>query len=350
MTQHEDTSKKSMRRVAAVAAVAALGLILGLYWLHRSGHESTDDAYVAGVIVPVSAEIRGKVLNVYIRDNQLVERGQPLLEIDPADYRNALNQKSMATARIKSEEAQLASGVEQNQKRLIEAQANLDAAKAEEQLSARDKQRYAKLLSTDVISQSQYDTVKARWQVATAKTQAAEAALAEARAALGNTQGKLATQAFSIKEAEPASSQAGLDLNRTLVRAPISGRIAMKNVNPGKYVQPGQSLLSLVDCKTWVVGNFKETQIQKMKIGQRVTIKADAYGGVTFKGRVESFQPGTGSVFSLIPPENATGNFVKVVQRIPVKIVIESAFDERHPLWPGMSVVPTVDLRSRQAK
>lgn len=350
MIQPEDVSRRKIRRLAAALMVALLCLGLGYYWLEVSGHESTDDAYVAGVIVPVSAEIRGKVLNVYIRDNQLVERGQPLLEIDPADYRNALNQKSMAAARIKSEEAQLASGVEQNQKLMIEAEANLSAAKAEETLSARDKQRYDKLLSTDVVSQSQHDAILARWQVARAKTQAAEAALAGARAALENTQRKLAGQAFSIKEAEAASTQAGLDLNRTIVRAPINGRIAMKNVNPGKYVQPGQSLLSLVDCNTWVVGNFKETQIQKMKIGQRVTIKADAYGGVTFKGRVESFQPGTGSVFSLIPPENATGNFVKVVQRIPVKIVIESAFDERHPLWPGMSVVPTVDLRSRPAK
>jgi membrane fusion protein (multidrug efflux system) len=127
----------------------------------------------------------------------------------------------------------------------------------------------------------------------------------------------------------------------------MSGRIAMKNVDPGKYVEPGQPLLSIVKEDTWVIANFKETQIKKMSVGQPVMVKVDAYPGMVFKGHVDSVQPGTGSVFSLLPPENATGNFVKVVQRVPIKIIIDSRFDHSHPLWPGLSVVPVVDVSRR---
>ena len=157
----------------------------------------------------------------------------------------------------------------------------------------------------------------------------------------------MTTQSFRIKEAAIAQKRAQLDLSKTIVKAPITGIIAMKNIDVGKYVQPGQTLLSIVKENTWVVANFKETQIKKMAVGQPVEIKVDAYPSKVFKGHIESLQPGTGSVFSLLPPENATGNFIKVVQRIPVKIVIDSLFDPNHPLWPGMSVVPDVDV-SRQ--
>ena len=150
---------------------------------------------------------------------------------------------------------------------------------------------------------------------------------------------------FKIKEAQATKNLAERDLARTVVIAPISGRIAMKNVDPGKYVMAGQTLLAIVKEDIWVIANFKETQITKMTVGQPVEIKIDAYPSITFSGHVDSLQPGTGSVFSLLPPENATGNFVKVVQRVPVKIVIDSKFDPRHPLWPGLSVVPTVDVK-----
>ena len=329
-----------------------LGLILTLgaaaagYYHHASAYARTDNAYVAGVIVPVAAEVRGKVTAVFIQDNQLVESGAPLIEVHSADYQNTLEQKSMAAERIRAEQTQTLANLEQTRRNCEQARANLAAARAEESLSARDLKRYAGLITKDVISQSQYDTIAARWQVTLARQQAAEPAVAEAGAASLAIQARLQTQAFGIREAEAACKQARRDLERTIIRAPISGRIAMKNVNPGKYVQPGQGLLSIVQRDTWVVANFKETQIRRMASGQPVTIKADAYPGVQFKGHVDSFQPGTGAVFSLIPPENATGNFVKVVQRVPVKIVIDSSFDEAHPLWPGLSVEPTVALKA----
>jgi membrane fusion protein (multidrug efflux system) len=189
--------------------------------------------------------------------------------------------------------------------------------------------------------------MKSRWQVTVARRQAAAAAVDEAEAGLKALKAKSTTQSFRIKEAQSAKNLAERDLSRTMVTAPISGRIAMKNVNPGKYVMPGQSLLAIVKDDIWIIANFKETQITKMTVGQPVEIKVDAYPSVKFSGHIDSLQPGTGSVFSLLPPENATGNFVKVVQRVPVKIIIDSKFDPQHPLWPGLSVVPIVDV-SRQ--
>jgi membrane fusion protein (multidrug efflux system) len=151
------------------------------------------------------------------------------------------------------------------------------------------------------------------------------------------------TQTYKIREAEASAGLAKLDLSRTVVTAPFSGRIAKKNVDAGKYIQQGQPLMSIVDDSSlWIVANYKETQISHMKPGQAVDITIDAYPGTTFKGHVDSFQHGTGAVFSLLPPQNATGNFVKVVQRVPVKIVIDSKPDPSHPLWPGLSVYPSV--------
>ncbi len=218
---------------------------------------------------------------------------------------------------------------------------------SEEDLAQKEVQRYDRLLKKDAVSQNQYDQMKSRWQVTVAHRQAATAAIDEAEAALKAIKAKSATQSFKIKEAQSSKNLADRDLTRTVVIAPISGRIAMKNVNPGKYVMPGQTLLSIVKDDIWIIANFKETQITKMTVGQPVEISVDAYPAIKFSGHVDSLQPGTGSVFSLLPPENATGNFVKVVQRVPVKIVIDSKFDPQHPLWPGLSVVPSVDV-SRQ--
>jgi len=318
-----------------------------VFLIHSLSHESTDDAYVAGVIVPVSAEVKGKVVKVFINDNQSITVGDPLLEIFRDDYTHVLTQKNDTLSQVKAEDSELHASVEEKKKALVQAKANLDAARAEEDLADKDVKRYERLLKQKVVSQSQFDTVQSRWKVAQARREAAEAAVAEAEAALETLKTRLTTQGFRIKEAETSLDQARLDLLRTVVTAPISGRIAMKNVDPGKYIEPGQPLLAIVKEDTWVIANFKETQIKKMTVGQGVEIKVDAYPGMTFKGHVDSVQPGTGAVFSLLPPENATGNFIKVVQRVPVKIIIDSRFDPVHPLWPGLSVVPTVDVSRR---
>ena len=330
--------------VTLIAVAVAYGIV---YFIHSLSHESTDDAFVSGTVVPIAAEVKGRVISVYIDDNQYVEAGKPLLEIYRQDYQDLVKEKKDTISRLISEKSELAATIAEKEKTLVKARANSDVAISEEDLAQKEVQRYERLLKKDAVSQNQYDQMKSRWQVTVARRQAAAAAVDEAEAGVKAIKAKSTTQSFKIKEAQSSKSLAERDLTRTVVIAPISGRIAMKNVNPGKYVIPGQTLLSIVKEDIWVIANFKETQITKMTVGQPVEIKVDAYPSITFSGHVDSLQPGTGSVFSLLPPENATGNFVKVVQRVPVKIVIDSKFDPQHPLWPGLSVVPTVDV-SRQ--
>jgi membrane fusion protein (multidrug efflux system) len=331
-----------------VVAVMVAAVIYGIvYFIHSLSHERTDDAYVAGTVVPIAAEVKGKVINVYINDNQYVDAGKPLLEIYQQDYFDLAKEKKDTISRLTSEENELAATIAEKEKTLTKARANLDVAISEEDLAQKEVQRYDRLLKKDAVSQNQYDQMKSRWQVTVARRQAAAAAVDEAQAEVKTIEAKSTTQSFKIKEAQSAKDMAERDLTRTVVIAPISGRIAMKNIDPGKYVMPGQALLAIVKEDIWVIANFKETQIAKMAVGQPVEIKVDAYPSIKFSGHVDSLQTGTGSIFSLLPPENATGYFVKVVQRVPVKIIIDSKFDSQHPLWPGLSVVPTVDV-SRQ--
>jgi len=331
-----------------IALVIIVACVYGIFrFIHSLSHESTDDAYVAGIIVPVSTEVRGRVVSIHFDDNQYVKAGDRLLEIFPEDYSHSLSEKKEMVSRLSAEDQELHASITVRKKALVQAQANLEAARAEEDLANKELRRHEKLFQQEAVSATNYDQTESRSQVARARREAAAAAVAEAEASIEALQARLKTQEFRIKEAEVSQRQAQLDLARTVVVAPMSGRIARKNVDPGKYVLPGQPLLAIVREDTWVVANYKETQIEKMAIGQPVEIEADAYPGVTFKGHIDSLQPGTGGVFSLLPPENATGNFVKVVQRLPVKIVLESPFDPAHPLWPGLSVVPTVDV-SRQ--
>lgn len=338
--------KWTVRGIAVVAVVG--GLIYGaFYFVHSLSHESTDDAYVTGVVVPVAAEIKGRVVNVYVRDNQYVPAGGPLLDIFPQDYADALRERSQAVSTLTAEKRELEASLTQRQKAVAQARANLAAAAAEETLAEKELKRYDRLVREDAASRSQYDHVESGSKVARARTEAAAAAVAEAEGAIVAARARLNTQDFRIKEAEAAHRLAELNFKRTTLVAPISGRIAKKSVDPGKYVQPGQALLAIVQQDTWIVANFKETQVGKMAVGQPVEVQVDAYPGIVFRGHVDSLQPGTGAVFSLLPPENSTGNFVKVVQRLPVKIVMDSTFDPAHPLWPGLSVTPTVDV-SRQ--
>ncbi len=330
-------------------SLAVLGVIAYAAYLFINSfyYESTDDAYISGMIVPVSPEVRGQVVTVSVTDNQFVQKGTPLIEIFQDDYANSLTEKNGNISILTAEKLELHESMEEKNKTLLQARANLNAAVSEEEFAEKELKRSRKLLNEDVIPLSQYDRMESLCQVARAKKISAEAYVAQVEAALKALKAKAETQEFMIKKADVARNQAQLDLTRTVIKAPLSGWIAMKNVDPGKYVQPGQALLSIVREDTWIVANFKETQIKKMTVGQPVKVKVDAYPGITLKGHVDSIQPGTGSVFSLLPPENATGNFVKVAQRIPVKIILDSKFDPSRPLWPGLSVIPYVDVSRR---
>ena len=339
--------KKWAFRILVLAVIAG-GVVYGARWLVDSlSHESTDNAYVTGVIVPVAAEVRGRVVKVYVTDNQYVEAGSPLVEVFPLDYEDAVKERSQGVSTLTAEELELQASLTQRKKALAEAEANLRAAEAEESLAEKEMKRYDRLVKDEAVSRSRYESVESRRNVAQAHREAAAAAVAQAQGAVEAASAKLKTQGYRIKEAQTSQNLAQLNLQRTLLVAPISGRIAKKSVDPGKYVQPGQPLLAIVQRDTWVVANFKETQVGKMTVGQPVEVHVDAYPGIVFRGHVDSVQPGTGAVFSLLPAENATGNFVKVVQRLPVKIVMDSPFDAAHPLWPGLSVIPTVDVSRR---
>jgi membrane fusion protein, multidrug efflux system len=337
-------------RVFVILIVAA-AIVYGVIYLRYSlFHESTDNAYVAGVIVPIAPEVRGKVVNVFVKDNQYVQAGTRLVEIFPLDYADLVKERRESVATLTAEELELRAGIAQRKKGLAQAEANLNAAAAEESLAEKESARYARLSSQDAVSRNQYEYIESRWKVAQARKEAAASAVAEAHVAIEAAQAKLNTQQTRIVQAQTGQTLAQHNLQRTMIFAPISGQIAKKNVDPGKYVQPGQALLAIVEENTWIVANFKETQIGKMAVGQPVEVKVDAYGGKVFKGHIDSVQPGTGSVFSLLPPENATGNFVKVVQRLPVKILMDSPFDPAHPLWPGLSVIPTVDVSRKTGR
>jgi membrane fusion protein (multidrug efflux system) len=340
-----------MKKLAFRGLMAAIFLSGGIYgavvFMNSLTHESTDDAFVSGTVVPIAAEVKGRVVKVYIQDNQCVTAGQQLFEISQDDYRNSFQERQDAVSILKEEERELRASIEQRRKLLDQVRANLNAVLEEERLASKEIKRYQALKAQEVVSQSQYDRVESQWRVASAHREAANASVDEAEAAIRALEVRLSTQVYKIREAETGRKMAELDLRRTVVRAPCGGRIAMKKVDPGRYVQPGQALLSIVRQDIWVTANFKETQIKKMRVGQPVKVKADAYPGVVFRGHVDSLQPGTGSVFTLLPPENASGNFVKVVQRIPVKIVVDSPFDPAHPLWPGLSVYPVVDVSIR---
>jgi membrane fusion protein (multidrug efflux system) len=346
-------TRRWLVRILIAACLLAVSLAFTPKIFYLLSHESTDDAYFQGTVVPVSAEVGGRVIKLNIKDNQLVHAGDPLLEIDQKDYQLALILKKEALAVARAEMKRDEAAIVEAQKSLAEAEAKLADAQANEGFATGEKNRYGGLVESGAVSQRKFEEVKTTWQTAQAKSRAASSAVAKARAAIDTQRAGLAAQESKIKETEAAVKVAELALTRTTVRAPITGRITQKNVDEGKYIQPGQPLLALVDPDDiWLAANFKETQIGKIKVGQPVDIKIDAYPGLTLQGHVDSLQAGTGSVFSLLPPENATGNFVKIVQRLPVKIVIDSALDPDHPLWPGLSAVPSiaVDDVNKQVK
>jgi len=274
------------RAAAAVLAVAALAAA-GAYWQYSRFHEDTDDAVIEGHVVPISSKVSGQVEKVLVDDNQQVRKGDLLVQIDATDYRVRMDQ----------------------------ARAELDAIEADARRAAVDEQRYKQLFDHDQVSRQAYDKA------------VADASVLKARAEL----------------ARKKLDAAQLDLSYTRITAPEDGQIARKAVELRTFVQVGQALMTVVPQKMWVVANFKETQLGRMKPGQPVEIHVDTYPGHVFKGHVDSVQSGTGARFSLLPPENATGNFVKVVQRVPVKIVFDEP-TEAFRLVPGMSVVPVVKL------
>jgi membrane fusion protein (multidrug efflux system) len=292
----------------------------------------------------VSPKVSAHVKAVHFDDNYQVKRGQLLIELDPRDFEVNLAsaQASLASAKSKliQAEAQQSvanAGLGQVKADLVSAQATADNAQA-------DLKRNEQLYQTHVIDRREYDAsvAQAKSDVANVEADAKKVTSQEAQIQLAAAQYSAASA--EEKQAEAQLRQAELQLSYTQIYAPFDGRVTKKSVEPGNYVQPGQTLFSLVPPDVWVTANFKETQLKNMRVGQPVSIKVDAVPGHDFKAHVDSFQVGTGGRFTLLPPENATGNFVKVVQRVPVKIVFDEPATELQRLWAGESVEPRVNV------
>jgi len=332
--------------------VAAILIIGGtLFWLHARKYESTDDAFVDTHIVRLAAQVSGQLTGVAAADNRHVEAGALLATIE-ADATQA------TVAQAKAQALQAEAQIQQSQAQVISARAQraqaVDQARDPEAQAAKahaDLDRYIKLRQLDGAAVAGTQIDQARQQAASADAQAAASrksiANADAQIAVAQKQVKAAQAQKAGAEAQIAS--AGVNFKHLDIRAPVSGQVVNRSVNIGSYVQAGSQLMAIVPDAIWVTANYKETQITLMRLGQPVDIQVDAYPAVHFHGHVDSIQRGAGQAFALLPPQNATGNYVKVVQRVPVRILFDardgSPDPRRYAIGPGMSVVPTVKVR-----
>jgi len=341
-TSHETRRRRVMLIAAVVVALAAVG-IGARYYLWALHHESTDDAFIDGHMVHVAPQVGGRVRRVLVTDNQPVRAGHLLVEIDPADFRVKLDQAIASRAAARGRLAQARAGLAVAEASQAQAVADVVAVRADADNAAADLARY-RATTSGAVSRQAVDAASTN-----AARMAAQLIVAQKKTAAAEAQIELARSQVEAAEADVAAAsaaveQARIQLSYTKIRAAEAGRVTTKNVEPGNYVQIGQELLALVSDDVWVTANFKETQLAHMRPGQPVAIYVDAYGH-DFHGRVDSVQAGSGARFSLLPPENATGNYVKVVQRVPVKIVFDDPAEGGFLLGPGMSVVPEVELR-----
>jgi membrane fusion protein (multidrug efflux system) len=328
-----------------VVVLVILGVVGFFFWLDSRNFQDTDDAYIDGHVVPITPQISAIVAAIHIDDNQLVHKGDLLVELDPTDYQVALQQAQGSQASSSGKLEQAKASVEAAKSAVVEAQAEVDAQQVNFENADRDLKRYLQL-DERAKSQQAQDNATAAQKTALAQVEKAKAQLQTAQSQVISAQANVTAADGDLKKAIADTRRAEVNLGYCKIYAPIDGRITSKNVDPGAYVTATNPLFQLVPSDVWVTANFKETQLDDMQPGQPVTISVDAYPDKEFRGKVQSMQMGTGSRFSVIPAENATGNFVKVVQRVPVKIVFESDpnSDPNHLLAPGMSVEPKVRI------
>jgi membrane fusion protein, multidrug efflux system len=333
---------RTRKRIVLLAAalVVCAGCVL-YYWRFIAPFESTDDAFIDGHVTQIAPQVAGRVARVLVEDNQFVNAGQVLAQIDPSDYEVKLQQERANLASAQSRLAQASAQLRVDQAIAEQERAKVLAAQAEATRAETDSKRYD-AIGTLGVSQSQIDLAATLARSTAADLTAARNKELAAEAQVLLDQASIETSAAEIKRSEAAVRQAELDLSYTQVKAHESGYVTHRTVEADSYVQPGQALLAIVPKNVWVVANFKETQLRHIRPGQPVTVRVDAYPQFKFTGHVDSLQAGTGSKFTLLPPENATGNYVKVVQRVPVKLLLDDAPNGFSVLGAGLSVVPTV--------
>src|SRR6202000_171688 len=349
----EEARKKRRPTVFIIGAVVITLLAIGgiYYWLTTRNIEETDDAYTDGRRITIAPRIPGAVISLDVNDNQFVKLGQPLIHIDPRQYQIDREQAEGALATAKAQYRGQQFGLDVAKKnfpaQLEAAKAQLEQAKATRARSQADYDRQ-KALPKAATSQQDVDAAEAALKQAEAQGAPAEAQITQTSPVperIGETDAQVGQLKGQVEQAQARLDQADLNLSWTIVTAPQDGWITKRNVEKGNYVAPGQQVFSIVAPQVWITANFKESQPTDMHAGQHVSIKVDAYPALKLEGHVDSVQLGSGSKFTAYPPENATGNFIKIVQRVPVKIVIDKGLDPQVPLPLGISVEPTVTVR-----
>lgn len=348
-TDRKPRSKKPLIILAVVIVLLAVAAFV--WWFMTRNQESTDDAYTDGNAVTVAPKVAGYVVKLGVNDNVYVHKGDLLVDIDPREYRAQVDaaraQLGLATAQLQTAQVQLDIARVRYPAEYRQAQAQTASARAQLRQA---QASYEREHGVDVRATSQQNIDAADAKAASARASVKEADAQLTTASLVQQQIRQATAAVEerrqqVDQARAQVEQAELNLSWCQVRAPSDGWITRRNVQLGTYLQPGASLFSIVTPKVWVTANYKESQLDQMRPGDKVTIDVDAYPKLTLHGHVDSIQQGSGSRFSAFPAENATGNFVKIVQRVPVKIVIDSGLPTDHPLPLGLSVEPTVYLK-----
>jgi membrane fusion protein (multidrug efflux system) len=395
-TRPSRTSSPGFRVGIAIAVIVLLVLGFFLY-RYMTSYESTDDAQIDGHVNSISTRIAGHVVKLNVQDNQYVQAGTVLLEIDPADYQVAYERAKAdfedsqaaavaagvsvpindvsTTSQVSASQADVSSsraGIQMARQQFEAAKAQLQEAEANNVKAQNDLGRYKQLVDKQEISQQQYDQAVAASKASAAAVEAARATAVAAEQQVTQAQGKLVQSQANLSNANTAPrqmeiirakatsasaeaqrkkadlDQAKLNLDYTKIVAPVSGIVSDRSVDVGQNVSPGQELLKVINLDDiWITADLKETQLREMKIGQRVTVEVDA-NGRKYNGKVDSVAGASGARFSLLPPENATGNYVKVVQRIPVKIILDPGSNNDHQLRPGMSVAPKIWIRDRE--
>ena len=356
--QQPKSSSKKKTAIIAFTAIAILAVIIAYFYTqYKATHIKTDDAFVDGHIHTIASKVPGTVKNIYVKSNQLVKKGDTLVELDPADYEAKLNEASSAAGAEKAKLREVETQIEVSKSKLAELSAALEAAKANLELqeanlkqAENDSKRAENLYKKESISKDRYEKTMTAFSVTLAQVKAAKEQVKKAdkkletqKTVVKQTEASRIAQLSAIKEKEAKQNAAQLNYGYTKIYSPANGYVTKKSVELGNQIQAGQPLMAIVSPEDLsVVANYKETQLEKIKPGQKVKIKVDSYSGKTFWGKVDSIMSGTGASFSLFPAENATGNYVKVVQRIPVKIVFDKDTDKEHVLRIGMSVVPTI--------